>query len=203
MEKNIDKMAAEAGAIDETVDKQDLKQNNDENENQTEKLQSQQEENEMIAEIESLKVSIEELTKKNEEYLARLQRTIAEFDNYKKRTQKEKEAIYSDALCDVVAAFLPTVDNLDRAIDACTPEADAKSMREGVELVLRQFNDSLNKLGVTEIKSLNEKFDPKYHNAVMHVEDESAKENVVVEEFQKGYIYKDKVIRYSVVKVAN
>lgn len=154
-------------------------------------------------EIDNLKSQLEEKTKKCEEYFSMLQRTAAEFDNYKKRTVKEKEAIYTDAMSDVVASFLPVVDNIERALLASEKEADFKALREGIELIYRQFKEIMTKLGVEEIKALGEKFDPNLHNAVMHIEDSEYEENVIVEEFQKGYKFKDKVIRHSMVKVAN
>lgn len=154
-------------------------------------------------EIDLLKGKLDEKSKQCEEYFNMLQRTAAEFDNYKKRTAKEKESIYSDAASDVVAAFLPVVDNIERAVQASANEADSKSLREGIDLVYRQFKDVMKKLGVEEIKSVGENFDPNLHNAVMHVEDEEYGDNVIVEEFQKGYTIKDKVIRHSMVKVAN
>ena len=154
-------------------------------------------------EMEQLKNELEEKTKKCEEYFNMLQRTAAEFDNYKKRTAKEMGSVYNDAAVDIVAAFLPVVDNIERAVQASSKEADAASLKEGIDLVFRQFKEVMAKLGVEEIKSLGEKFDPNLHNAVMHVEDPEYGESVVVEEFQKGYTLKDKVIRYSMVKVAN
>jgi molecular chaperone GrpE len=132
-----------------------------------------------------------------------LQRTAAEFDNYKKLTAREKEALYSEALCDAVGAFLPVVDNLDRALDACSKEGSVQTLRDGVELVSRQLKDIMKKLGVEEIKSTGEEFDPQLHNAVMHIEDDAYGHNVVIEEFQKGYRIKDRIIRHSMVKVAN
>jgi molecular chaperone GrpE len=132
------------------------------------------------------------------------QRAAAEFDNYKKRTVREKEALYSDAVSDVISAFLPVIDNLERAIlSADSNSADAKSIREGIELVIKQVTETLKNLDVKVIKSTGEAFDPQLHNAVMHIEDESLEQNIIAEEFQKGYIYKDKVIRHSMVKVAN
>lgn len=153
--------------------------------------------------IETLKADLEEKTKKCEEYFDLLQRKIAEFDNYRKRTLKEKDLIYTDAVGDVVAAILPVVDNFERAIASFTDETSVKSIKEGIEMVFRQLKDILNKLGVKEIESLGQKFDPHLHNAVMHIEDDSYGENIVVEEFQKGYMLNDKVIRHSMVKVAN
>ncbi len=139
----------------------------------------------------------EELSKSKEQY----QRLLAEYDNFKKRTIKEKEAIYTDSVKDTVAELLPVIDNLIRAVDAFS-DKECEECR-GVAMVLRQTEEIFAKLGVSEIKSVGEKFNPEFHNAVMHVEDDSGEESIVVEEFQKGYIYKDKVIRYSMVKVAN
>jgi molecular chaperone GrpE len=156
-------------------------------------------------ELEKLKKQLEVKSKQCDEYFGMLQRTAAEYDNFRKRTAREKEVLYSEALSDVIAAFLPVIDNIERALGACSQndEEDEQSIKEGINLIYRQINDILKKLGVEEIKSIGEGFDPKVHDAVMHVEDESYEDGVVVEEFQKGYIYKDKVIRHSVVKVAN
>ena len=154
-------------------------------------------------ELEAVKTELVEKSKKSEEYLNMLQRTAAEFDNFKKRTAREKEALYSEAVSDVAASILPVVDNMERAMQACSREEDFKVLKEGIELVYRQFREAIKSVGIEEIKCLNENFDPQLHNAVMHMEDEAFEKNTVVEEFQKGYIYKDKVIRHSMVKVAN
>lgn len=153
--------------------------------------------------LNSLKMELQEKSKKCEEYFTSLQRAIAEFDNYKKRTSKEKSSLYSEAVTDVVSEFLPVLDNIERATQVSEGDTDNVLLREGVELVYRQFKDIMNKLGVEEIKCVGENFDPKLHNAVMHIEDDSYAENIVVEEFQKGYILKEKVIRHSMVKVVN
>lgn len=146
--------------------------------------------------IEKKDIEIKELTNQ-------IQRLAAEFDNFRKRTIKEKERIYVDAISDVVEKFLPAADNLERAINAAEQE-EGKGLKEGVNLVLRQIIDILAKLEVKPIEAVGSCFDPEIHNAVMHIEDESVDCNMVVEEFQKGYIYKDEtVIRHSVVKVAN
>jgi len=155
------------------------------------------------SEIESLKASLEDKTKQCDEYKDMLQRLAAEFDNYKKRTAREKEALYFDALSDVVSEFLPVIDNIERAINACKSENTQESMLEGIELISRQVKETLKKLGVEPIECVGKKFDPNLHEAVMHIEDDTYEQNVVVEEFQKGYICKDKVIRHSIVKVAN
>lgn len=147
------------------------------------------------------KEKYEEAAAKAEENLKQLQRVMAEFDNFRKRTQKEKEAIYVDSVKDVVAAMLPVLDNLDRALIAA--QNSSEGLKEGVEMVYRQFNETFNKLGVVPIESVGNSFDPELHNAVMHVEDAQFGVSEVVEEFQKGYVYKGKVIRHSMVKVAN
>ena len=141
-----------------------------------------------------------ELNEQRDKYL----RLMAEYDNYQKRTQREKAARYADAVIDTVAGILPIGDNLERALATEVTSEDAVKFKEGIEMVMKQFNDCLEKLGVTPIKAEGEQFDPNLHNAVMHVEDESIDDNTVVEEFMKGYIYNnDRVVRHSMVKVAN
>jgi Molecular chaperone GrpE (heat shock protein) len=154
-------------------------------------------------ELDGIKAELEEKNKKCEEYLDKYQRSVAEFDNFKKRTAREKEALYSEAVCDVTAVILPVVDNFERAVQACSKESDFQTLKDGVELVYRQLKEAFKKIGVEEINCNNACFDPQLHNAVMHVEDEGLGQNCVIEEFQKGYVYKDKVIRHSMVKVAN
>ena len=132
----------------------------------------------------------------NEKYL----RTLAEYDNYRKRTIKEKESIYPEAKATVVEKFLPIIDNFQRAIDSAE---NKDAFYEGVVMLKKQMDEVFTALGVEEIKAVGEKFNPELHNAVMHVEDEEACENVIVEEFQKGYKIGDRVIRHSMVKVAN
>ena len=145
-----------------------------------------------------------ELEEKIKEWENKYKLLYAEFDNYRKRTTKEKDSRYADAVIDTVNAFLAVADNLDRAVTTTVESEDAKKVLEGVELVKKQMSDILAKLDVTPIKSVGEEFDPNLHNAVMHIEDENVTENTVVEEFQKGYIYKnERVVRHSMVKVAN
>lgn len=132
----------------------------------------------------------------NEKYL----RTLAEYDNYRKRTIKEKESIYPEAKAVVVEKFLPVLDNFQRAIESAE---NKDAFYEGVVMLKKQMDDVLATLGVEEIKAVGEEFNPEVHNAVMHVEDEEAGENIIVEEFQRGYKIGDRVIRHSMVKVAN
>ena len=127
-------------------------------------------------------------------------RLAAEYDNYRKRTTKEKESLYSDARMDTVKAFLSVYDNLERGVQQFT-EGDPH--RQGMEMILKQFVETLSKMGVTEIQAEGQPFDPDRHNAVMHTEDETLGENVVTEVFQKGFMLGDKVLRFAMVKVAN
>ena len=142
---------------------------------------------------------IEELADVNDKYL----RVLAEYDNYKKRTQKEKEAIYVDSVGETVTALLPIIDNFERAVSTFSEEDKQTDFFKGIEMIYNQMLDTFSKLGVEPIKALGEEFNPELHNAVMHIEDEAIADNTVVEEFQKGYMYREKVIRYSMVKVAN
>ena len=132
----------------------------------------------------------------NDKYL----RLCAEYDNFRKRSQKEKESLYADIKAETLKKFLPVYDNLVRALDQSTAD---EAYRRGVEMIMTQFNTTLEKLGVTEIESLGQKFDPAFHNAVMHVEDAEKGENEIVEVFQEGFKYGEKVIRFAMVKVAN
>ena len=127
-------------------------------------------------------------------------RLAAEYDNFRKRSQRERENIYADVRADTITRFLPVYDNLVRAL---AQETADEAYKKGVEMIMTQLQDALGKLGVTEIPALGETFDPAVHNAVMHVDDEEKGENEIVEEFQKGFKLGDKVIRFSMVKVAN
>lgn len=146
----------------------------------------------------------ESLEDKLKEQTDKYMRLYAEFDNYQKRSQREKDMRYGDAVIDTVAEILTIGDNLERALATEVTSEDAVKLKEGVEMVLKQFNDTLTKLGVTPIAAEGEQFDPNVHNAVMHIEDETTDDNTVVEELMRGYIYKDnRVVRHSMVKVAN
>lgn len=135
----------------------------------------------------------------------KLLRLTAEYDNYRKRTTREKEMLYESAKADTVAAFLPLFDNIEKAIAAKPENADGvwKAFSDGVDLMKKQMADILDKLGAEAIDAVGEAFDPELHNAVMHIDDDTFGENVVAEEFQKGFKLGDRVIRHSVVKVAN
>ena len=132
----------------------------------------------------------------------RLMRTAAEFDNYKKRSVREKDEVYSVAVCDTINKLLPVLDNLERAVTAGEDTGDIDSVVDGVKMIKKQFEDALQEIGVLPIQAVGTSFDPEKHNAVMTAESDQG-ENTVLEEFMKGYIYKDKVVRHSMVKVSN
>ena len=147
------------------------------------------------AELEKLNMALAE---EQDKYM----RLYAEYENFRKRSSKEREGVYTDAYCDALTQILPILDNLERAAKFSPEDADSP-MAKGLEMTLKSFVETMNKMGVFEIEALGKEFDPNIHNAVMHVEDETVGENIVVEVFLKGYAKGDKVLRYSMVKVAN
>ena len=153
-----------------------------------------------------LEAEIAELNKKLEARDAEIKelndkytRMYAEYDNFRKRSAKEKDGIYSDAYADAIISILPILDNIERAVGF----TDADAVLKGVEMILKGANEVFDKMGVKSFGEKGEEFDPNRHNAVMHIEDESLGENVIADVFQKGYIKGDKVIRYAMVQVAN
>lgn len=153
--------------------------------------------------LEEIKSVIKEKEKQCDDLVDKLQRTMAEFDNFRKRTLKEKAVLYEDGVRSTIEQILPVIDNFERALSSKADEDNKNPYLQGMEMIYRQFIDIFTSIGVEEIKAVGEKFDPNLHNAVTHIEDETLGESEIVEEFQKGYIYKEKVIRYSMVKVAN
>ena len=140
---------------------------------------------------------------KIEELTDRLTRQMAEFDNFRKRTEKEKSQMYEVGAKDIIEKILPVVDNFERGLDAVPKEKKEDPFIQGMEKVYKQFMTVLESVEVKPIEALGNQFDPNFHNAVMHVEDENFGENEVAEEFQKGYMYRDSVVRHSMEKVAN
>lgn len=138
---------------------------------------------------------------KIDELTDQVKRQMAEFDNYRKRTEKEKASMYMIGAKEIVEKILPVVDNFERGLAMAAGSEDP--FVEGMEKIYKQLMTTLNEMGVTPIEAVGNEFNPDFHNAVMHVEDEEAGENIVVEEFQKGYLYKEFVVRHSMVKVAN
>ena len=140
---------------------------------------------------------------KIEELTDRLTRQMAEFDNFRKRTEKEKSQMYEIGAKDIIEKILPVVDNFERGLDAVKEEDKEDPFIQGMEMVYKQLMTVLGELGVKPIEAVGKEFDPNLHNAVMHVEDENFGENIIAEEFQKGYMHRDSVVRHSMVKVAN
>ena len=140
---------------------------------------------------------------KIEELTDRLTRQMAEFDNFRKRTEKEKSQMYEIGAKDIIEEILPVVDNFERGIAAVPEEEKSNPFAEGMEKIYKQLMTTLEEIGVKPIEAVGQEFDPDFHNAVMHVEDEEVGENIITEEFQKGYLYRDSVVRHSMVKVAN
>ena len=140
---------------------------------------------------------------KIEELTDRLTRQMAEFDNFRKRTDKEKSQMYEIGAKDVIEKILPVVDNFERGLAAVKEEEKGNTFEEGMEKIYKQLMTTLEALEVRPIEAVGKEFDPDFHNAVMHVEDEELGENIITEEFQKGYTYRDSVVRHSMAKVAN
>ena len=150
--------------------------------------------------IEKLKAQLKEEKEKSDEYYEHLKRNMAEFDNFKKRISKEKDMMYNTISASVISELLPILDNFEKALNS---ESTDESYKNGMAMIYGQLIEALNKIGVEEIEALNTTFDPNFHEAVMHVEDENFGEKEVVEVFRKGYKIGDKIIRHAMVKVAN
>ena len=178
-EEIIDETEGTAESTEEVTEEVNEAENNEEND---------------LALVKKLKEENDKLSKEVEAFKDRLLRITAEYENFRKRTAKEKEGIYADACADVLKEVIPTVDNLERALAV---DGSVEDLKKGIEMTIKGFQTSLEKLGVEE------GFDPNVHQAVMHIQDENYDKNVVAEVFLKGYKKGDKVIRYSMVKVAN
>ena len=149
------------------------------------------------------KNKIDKKDEKIEELTDRLTRQMAEFDNFRKRTEKEKSQMYEIGARDIIEKILPIVDNFERGLSSMPEEEKATPFAEGMEKVYKQLMTTLESIDVKPIEAVGKEFDPDFHNAVMHVEDEELGENIIAEEFQKGYTYRNNVVRHSMVKVAN
>lgn len=186
----------------ENIENEEVKEEETKQEEEQETVEESSEDTDKKDELDMLRKSkdeIKKLTNQVETLKDRLLRLTAEYENYRKRTAKEKEGIYTDACTDVLKEVLPTLDNLERAYAA---DGSVEDLKKGIEMTMKGLQASFEKLGVEEIP-VDEGFDPNLHQAVMHVEDENLDKNVVAEVFMKGYRKGDKVIRHTVVKVAN
>lgn len=191
-EINSEETANTESETNKTSDTLEESENLDDNEENNDK------ENELDI-MRKLKDENKKLSNEAEALKERLLRLTAEYENYRKRTAKEKESIYTDACTDVLKEMIPVLDNLERAVQV---EGNAEDIKKGIEMTIKGFNTSFEKLGVEEIDATGE-FDPNLHQAVMHIEDENHGANAIAEVFQKGYKRGEKIIRYTVVKVAN
>ncbi len=161
-----------------------------------EKAAAEEKTDEAKPKAEEAKPKTDEVAAMNDKYL----RLCAEYDNFRKRSQKEKDAIYDEVKANTLKSFLPVYDNLVRAL---AQETQDEAYKKGVEMIMAQFRTTMEKLGVSEMDCLGKTFDPAFHNAVMHVEDAEKGENEIVEVFQQGFLLGDRVIRFAMVKVAN
>jgi molecular chaperone GrpE len=197
--KNIQEEKANACSHTDTKQKQPNNEGKAENTNAENTKNVKKKEDAESSEVmkKKLKKTEEELQKQKDILL----RTAAEYDNYRKRTEREKTSIYTDATADTIEKILPVADNLERALsqEECTVE----DLKKGVEMVNKQLVDALTKLGVTTMGEIGDEFNPELHNAVSHIEDENTGENTISQVFQKGYKIGDKIIRHAMVQVAN
>ncbi|MGL4742371.1 MAG: nucleotide exchange factor GrpE [Sarcina sp.] len=184
---------------EEMTSEEEVEETVEETENEA-TTDSKDELKELRKELLLLKDQNKKLENENDTYKDRLVRVSAEYENHRKRTEKEKERIYTDACEDVLVKMLPVLDNLERAV--AVQDTTVEALKTGVDMTIKQFADALEKLGVEEIET-SEGFDPNLHQAVMHIQDDNLDANVVAEVFQKGYKKGEKVIRFTMVKVAN
>ncbi|MBR3475120.1 MAG: nucleotide exchange factor GrpE [Oscillospiraceae bacterium] len=181
----------------EAVEETPAEEKTDKKADKKDKKFGRKKDDERVAALEKEKEALEkDKAALNDKYL----RICAEYDNFRRRSQKEKDGLFGDIKANTVQQFLPVYDNLERALKQGTED---EAYRKGVEMIMTQFNATLEKLGVKKIESLGQTFDPKLHNAVMHVDDEEQGENVIVDVFQEGFMLGEKVIRFAMVKVAN
>ena len=190
---------------EETVDTVETEETTQETEEAVEAAETAEETAEETGEKKSLfgKKKKDKKDEQIEELTDKLKRQMAEFDNFRKRTEKEKTQMYEIGAKSIIEKILPVIDNFERGFASVTEEEKANPFVDGMDKVYKQMMTALSEIGVTPIEALGEEFNPDFHNAVMHVEDEEAGENIIVEEFQKGYLYKETVVRHSMVKVAN
>ncbi len=170
-------------------------------ENQAEQTEQPQPKEEAAEEKPDLQAQLDKANEELKKQKELLLRTAAEYDNYRKRTEREKLSLYSDATSAAVVEFLPVADNLERALEQ--KDCSAEDLRKGVEMVQGQLKSALTKLGVTGMGEIGEAFNPDLHNAVSHIDDESSGENTITQVFQKGYKLNEKVVRHAMVQVAN
>ena len=192
------KNAAEAGTPEEEPETEDAEKTAETSDEEPEKESEEGTSKRLFG-----KKKKDKKDEKIEELTDRVARQMAEFDNFRKRTEREKSQMYEVGAKDIIEKILPIVDSFERGLAAVAEDQKADPFVDGMDKVYKQLITTLESAGVTPIEAVGKPFDPEFHNAVMHIDDESLEENIVVEEFQKGYMYKDSVVRHSMVKVAN
>lgn len=207
MAKKEDINVTENEAVKDDVNQAEAVQECPPEENQTDENQAEESQNEQ--DTEEGDVTEKEETQKDEkdilieELTDKYKRTFAEFDNFRKRSEKERAAMFEVGAKSIVEKILPIVDSFERGLATLSDEEKESPFADGMDKVYKQMVKALEEAGVTPIDAVGKEFDPNFHNAVMHGEDENLGENIIAEEFQKGYMYRDTVVRYSMVKVVN
>ena len=201
--------ASETGEAKETEASNDIPETQEGTPDETEETEETEESTEQAPASETeekkgfFKKKKDPRDEKIEELTDRVKRQMAEFENFRKRTDKEKSAMYEMGAKDIIERILPVIDNFERGLATVPEDAKGTPLAEGMEKIYKQFRKTLEEAGVKSIEAVGQEFDPNFHNAVMHVDDESLGENIVAEDLQKGYMYRDSVVRHSMVKVAN
>ena len=201
-----EELEKETAAQEEVLEEADPKETGAEESPETEPEKEEEDASEDAGEKKGFFKKKEKKDKKDEqiaELTDKVKRQLAEFENFRNRTEKEKSQMYMVGAKDVIEKLLPVVDSFERGIKSIKEEEKDNPVASGMEMIYKQLMSALTELGVTPIEAIGKEFDPNFHNAVMHVDDEELGENIIVEELQKGYQYKDVVLRYSMVKVAN
>ena len=201
-----EELEKETAAQEEVLEKADPKETGAEEPPETEREKEEEDASEDAGEKKGFFKKREKKDKKDEqiaELTDKVKRQLAEFENFRNRTEKEKAHMYAVGAKEVIEKMLPVVDNFERGIKSIPEEEKGGPVASGMEMIYKQLMTVLTDLGVTPIEAVGQEFDPNFHNAVMHVENEELGENIIAEEFQKGYKYKDAVLRYSMVTVAN
>ena len=192
------KNATETGTPEEEPETEDVEETTETSEEEPEKESEEGTSKRLFG-----KKKKDKKDEKIEELTDRVARQMAEFDNFRKRTEREKSQMYEVGAKDIIEKILPIVDSFERGLAAVAEDQKADPFVDGMDKVYKQLITTLESAGVTPIEAVGKPFDPEFHNAVMHIDDESLEENIIVEEFQKGYMYRDSVVRHSMVKVAN
>lgn len=206
MKEELEDMIEEDMVDKNTVESQDIDQDESQETEESEEDETVDENNEDVKEKKSFFKKKEKKDKKDEkieELTDRLMRNMAEFDNFRKRSEREKTQMFEIGAKDIIEKILPVVDNFERGLAAASPEDKDNAFVQGIEMIYKQLLTTLESAGVKVIESVGKEFDPNFHNAVMHAQDPELGENTVAEEFQKGYMYRDTVVRHSMVKVVN